>query len=160
MYADMSLRSKSNISLSLAPSHIHLSTIGIDMNKKQQSTSGSPFEKEIGFSRATRVGNTIAVSGTAPLDEEGNTVHVDDLYEQTKHCLSIIKKAIEDVDGKLDDIVRTRIFLKEIENWKESARAHGEIFADIRPACTFVEVSRFIREDWLVEIEADCHVDA
>jgi len=119
-------------------------------------SSGSEFEKPIGFSRAVRIGNIISVSGTAPIAEDGTTAHRNDLYNQTKRCLEIMKKAITDAGGKLEDVIRTRILLKDISDWENAAKAHGEYFSGILPACTFVEVSGFIKEDWLVETEADC----
>jgi len=122
-------------------------------------SSGSPFEEPIGFSRAVRVGNVVAVSGTAPIAPDGSTACADDVYGQTKTCLAIVKKAIEDAGGQLKDVIRTRIMLRDISKWREAARAHGEFFAEIRPACTFVEVSGFVRDDWLVETEADCVVE-
>jgi enamine deaminase RidA (YjgF/YER057c/UK114 family) len=82
-----------------------------------------------------------------------------DLYNQTKFGMEIIKQAIEKAGGKLENIIRTRIMLKDISIWKEAAKAHGEYFSEIRPVCTFVQISRFINEDWLVEIEADCMTD-
>lgn len=122
---------------------------------RQLISSGSPFEKPIGFSRAVRVGNTIAVSGTAPLAPGGGTAYPGDLYRQTLTCLEIIKDAVEKAGGRMEDIIRTRIMLVDISRWQEAARAHGECFGEIRPASTFVQVSRFIDADWLVEIEAD-----
>lgn len=122
---------------------------------RQLISSGSPFEKPIGFSRAVRVGNAIAVSGTAPMAPGGGTAYPGDLYRQTRTCLEIIKDAIEKAGGRMEDVVRTRILLVDISRWQEAARAHGEFFGEIRPASTFVEVSRFIDADWLVEIEAD-----
>jgi enamine deaminase RidA (YjgF/YER057c/UK114 family) len=129
------------------------------MTRKNVS-SGSPFEKPIGFSRATRIGNIIAVAGTAPVAPDGSTASPGDAYGQTKRCLEIIQKAIEDADGSLQDVIRTRIMMTDISRWEEAAKAHGEMFGDIRPACTFVEVSKFIKEDWLVELEADCVVSS
>ena len=126
---------------------------------RQLISSGSPFEKPIGFSRAVRVGNTIAVSGTAPIAPGGGTAYPGDLYRQTQACLEIIRDAIERAGGKLTDVIRTRIMLSDIDRWQEAARAHGEFFGEIRPASTFVEVSRFIDPDWLVEVEADGVVD-
>ena len=126
--------------------------------QKQLISSGSPFEKPIGFSRAVRVGNTIAVSGTAPIAPGGGTAYPGNLYNQTRTCIEIIKDAIEKAGGRLVDVIRTRIMLTDISQWQEAARAHGEFFADIRPASTFVQVSRFIDADWLVEMEADCVV--
>jgi len=127
---------------------------------RQNISSGSPFEGPIGFSRAVRVGNIIAVSGTAAIAADGSTAHPNDVYGQTRTCLDIMKQAIEEAGGRLENAVRTRIMLKDISRWEEAARAHGEFFADIRPACTFVEVKGFVRDDWLVETEADCIVDS
>jgi enamine deaminase RidA (YjgF/YER057c/UK114 family) len=127
------------------------------MNKRMLVSSGSPFEPKIGFSRAVRAGNFIAVSGTAPV-LDGKTACPGDAYGQTKRCLEIIEKAIVDAGGSMKQVVRTRIMLTDMNTWQEAARAHGDVFGEIRPACTFVEVSRFIDQDWLVEIEADAVV--
>lgn len=125
---------------------------------RQLISSGSPFEKPIGFSRAVRTGNVIVVSGTAPIAPGGGTAYPGDLYRQTRVCIEIIKTAIEQAGGHLTDVVRTRIMLTDIDRWQEAANAHGEFFGEIRPASTFVEVSRFIDPDWLVEMEADAVV--
>ena len=125
---------------------------------RQNVSSGSPFEKPIGFSRAVRIGPYIAVSGTAPISAEGGVACEGDLYGQTKRCIEIMKQAIEAAGGSLEDVIRTRILLTDISQWEAAARAHGEIFGDIRPACTFVEVSGLINKAWLVETEADCVV--
>ena len=101
-------------------------------------SSGSPFEKPIGFSRAVRTGNTIAVSGTAPIAPGGGTAYPGDLYRQTRTCIEIIQAAIEAAGGSLADVIRTRIMLTDIDHWQEAARAHGEFFGDIRPASTLV----------------------
>ncbi len=122
---------------------------------RKNITYNQPLEKEIGFSRAVRINNIIAVTGTAPIAKDGSVACPGDLYGQTKRCLEIIKDVIEQAGGKLDNTIRTRIFLKDMNNWKESARAHGEFFSRIQPACTFIEVSRFINPEWLIEIEAD-----
>ena len=124
--------------------------------KRQNISSGSPFEKPIGFSRAVRIGNMISVSGTAPLADDGSNAFPGDMYNQTKRCISIIEKAILQAGGKLDNVIRTRVFLTDISRWEEAARAHGECFSKILPASTFVGVSGLINRDWLVEIEADC----
>ena len=126
--------------------------------QRQLISSGSPFEKPIGFSRAVRVGHTIAVSGTAPIAPGGGTAYPGDLYRQTLVCIEIIKDAIEKAGGSLADVIRTRIMLVDITRWQEAASAHGKFFSEIRPASTFVEVSRFIDADWLVEMEADAVV--
>jgi enamine deaminase RidA (YjgF/YER057c/UK114 family) len=127
------------------------------MDRKNIS-SGSPMEKPIGFSRATRIGNTIAVAGTAAIGPDG-TVGINDVYEQTKYCIDIMRQAIEEAGGSLQDVIRTRIMLVDMSTWKEAAKAHGEYFSDIQPACTFVEVKGFINKEWLVETEADCVLD-
>jgi enamine deaminase RidA (YjgF/YER057c/UK114 family) len=125
---------------------------------RQLVSSGSPFEKPIGFSRAVREGNFIAVSGTTPIAPGGGTAYPGDLYRQTLACIEIIKDAIEKAGGRLEDVIRTRTMLVDITRWQEAASAHGKFFGEIRPASTFVEVSRFIDADWLVEMEADCVV--
>jgi enamine deaminase RidA (YjgF/YER057c/UK114 family) len=120
-------------------------------------SSGSHLEEPIGFSRACRIDNFISVSGTAPIDN-GITVFVGDVYNQTKYCLELSILAIEEAGGSVQDVIRTRIMLTDIYCWKEAAQAHGELFSTIKPACTFVEVSRFIDPQWLVETEIDCVV--
>ena len=117
------------------------------------------MEKPIGFSRAVRIGNFIAVAGTASIADDGSVAFPGDVYGQTKRCLEITKKAIEDAGGKLNNVIRTRIMLKDMSAWKEAAKAHGEYFADIKPTCTFVEVKGFINPDWLIETEADCVIE-
>ena len=119
-------------------------------------SSGSPFEPQIGFSRAVRVGPFVAVSGTAPIAPDGGVASPGDLYGQTKRCLDIIAQAIAKAGLTLDNVIRTRVMLTDISRWQEAARAHGEVFGDIRPASTFVEVKGLIDKGWLVEIEADC----
>ena len=119
-------------------------------------SSGSSFEPAIGFSRAVRVGDFVAVAGTAPIAVDGGTASPGDVYGQTKRCLEIIAQAVSAAGLTLQDVVRTRVMLTDISRWEAAARAHGEIFSDIRPACTFVEVKGFIKKEWLVELEADC----
>ncbi len=122
-------------------------------------TSGSPYENSIGFSRAVRTGSIISISGTAPIAMDGSTDFPGDLYGQTLRCLAIINDAIESLGGRLEHVTRTRVFLTDISRWEEAAKAHGQVFADVRPASTFVEVSRLINPEWLVEIEAEAIVD-
>ena len=119
-------------------------------------SSGSPYEEPIGFSRAVRRGNLIAVSGTAPIAEDGSVACPGDLGGQTARCLEIIQASIEKAGGSLSDVIRTRVYLTDATRWEEAGRAHGVVFGSIRPACTFVEVARLIDTGWLVEIEADC----
>ncbi|WP_029134442.1 RidA family protein [Sedimenticola selenatireducens] len=121
-------------------------------------SSGSHLEEPIGFSRACRVGNVISVSGTAPI-KNGETACIGDVYGQTKYCLELSIQAIQEAGGNPTDIIRTRIMLTDISRWEEAAKAHGELFSTIKPACTFVEVSRFIDLTWLVETEVDCVLD-
>ncbi len=119
-------------------------------------SSGSPFEAQIGFSRAVRVGNQLAVSGTAPIAADGGVASPGSVYGQTHRCLEIIARAISDAGFRLDEVIRTRVMLTDISRWEEAARAHGEVFGAVRPASTFVEVKGLINPAWLVEIEADC----
>lgn len=118
-------------------------------------SSGAPLEPQIGFSRAVRGGDYVAVAGTAPIGDDGSTVGPGDVYAQTVRCLDIAERALEAVGASLEDVIRTRIMLTDVTQWKQAARAHGERFASIRPATTFVEVSRFIDSAWLVEVELD-----
>ncbi len=125
------------------------------MDRKLVS-SGSPMEPIIGFSRAVKSGPLLVVAGTAPIGPDGKTSSPGDVYRQTKDCLAIARRAIEAAGFRMEDVVRTRLMLTDIERWREAAKAHGEVFGDIRPACTTMAVSRFIDPDWLVEVEIDC----
>jgi enamine deaminase RidA (YjgF/YER057c/UK114 family) len=125
---------------------------------RRRASSGSPLEPMIGFSRAVRVGQTIAVAGTAPLGPDGKTVAPGDVYAQTRRCLEIVLAALAELGAGPRDVIRTRIMLTDAARWREAAQAHGEVFASVMPACTFVQVSRFIDPDWLVEVEADAVV--
>ena len=122
-------------------------------------SSGSPYEPSIGFSRAVRVGNLISVSGTAPIGPDRDTVSPGNPAAQARRCFQIIQAALEDAGSSLSDVVRTRLLLRNIDDWEKVAEVHGEFFRDVRPASTIVEVSRFIDPDWLVEIEADAVID-
>jgi enamine deaminase RidA (YjgF/YER057c/UK114 family) len=116
----------------------------------RQNISGtSPFEATIGFSRAVRIGNQIHVSGTGP-------VGADDLpaYEQTRQVLTLIENALHQAGANFEHVVRTRMFIAKIEDWQDVGRAHGEVFANIRPAATMI-VAQMINPKWRVEIEAD-----
>lgn len=131
---------------------IHMDRINI--------SSGSPYERPIGFSRAVRIGNIISVSGTAPIGPDGNTFAPGDLFNQTRRCIEIILKSVIDAGARPEDVIRTRVFLRDISQWEKAARAHGEFFSEIRPACTFVEIKGLIKDDWLVEMEADCVISS
>jgi enamine deaminase RidA (YjgF/YER057c/UK114 family) len=122
-------------------------------------SSGSPYEPKVGISRAVRVGNVIAVSGTAPLGSNGRTVGIGDAGAQARRCLEIIAGALEKAGASLRHVVRTRTLLVRIEDWEAVAAVHGEFFGQIRPANTIMQVSRFIDPDWLVELEADAIID-
>ena len=120
--------------------------------------SGSPYEPAIGFSRAVRIGNHIAVGGTAPIGPDGRTAGVADPAAQTRRCLEIIEQALAEAGARLEDVIRTRMFITDVAHWEAIGRAHGEVFGDIRPAATMVKVAGLLEEDWLVEIEADALV--
>lgn len=126
--------------------------------RHQLVSSGSPYEPRVGISRAVRAGPLLVISGTAPLGPDGRTVGVGDAGAQARRCLEIIQRALESAGATLADVVRTRILLTRIEDWEAVARAHGEVFREIRPANTIMQVTRFIDPDWLVEIEADAVV--
>lgn len=130
-----------------------------ERHERRRASSGSPLEPTIGFSRALRVGPHVAVAGTAPIGHDGATVGPGDVAAQTRRCLEISTEALIAVGATLEDVVRTRIMLTDITRWTEAAAVHGEFFSGVAPAATFVEVSRFIDPDWLVETEVDAIVD-
>ncbi|WP_417308992.1 RidA family protein [Devosia sp.] len=125
------------------------------MVERRLVSSGSYLEPVIGFSRAVRVGNTIVVGGTAPIAAEGGTAAVGYMYGQARRCLEIIAQAIADAGGSMADVTRTRIIVTDISLWEDAARAHAEVFGEIRPVTTLMEVSGFVDPDWLIEIEAE-----
>ncbi len=118
-------------------------------------SSGTPWEPLIGYSRALRVGQWVFVSGTTATDSAGDVVGRDDPYLQTQQILRNIAWALEQVGGSLADVVRTRIYLTDISQWKEIGQAHGEAFGESRPATAMVQVAGLIAPTMLVEIEAD-----
>ncbi len=124
------------------------------MSDRIQVSSGAPWESLVGYSRAVRVGNQIEVAGTTAVDEAGNVVGAGDPAEQTRVILRKIEQALIRAGASLADVVRTRIFVTDISQWEAIGRAHGEFFAQIKPAATMVEVSALISPELLVEIEA------
>lgn len=125
------------------------------MTQRKNVPAGSKWEDIIGYSRAVRIGNVIEVAGTTTaVDENGNTLGLNDPYEQTKLTLGKIEKALNAAGASLKDVVRTRIFATDISRWEEIGRAHGEFFKDIKPVTTMVEVKALIDPALLVEIEA------
>ena len=125
---------------------------------RQNVSTGSPYEPIAGFSRAVRIGNIISVAGTAPLGPDGKTMAVGDAAAQARRCFEIARAALGQVGGSLEDVIRTRILLTRIEDWREVAAVHGEFFRDIRPVNTIMQVSRFIDPEWLLETEVDAVV--
>ena len=121
---------------------------------RQNVSTGGPWEGKIGYSRAVRVGASISVSGSTAMTPSG-LVGKGDPYAQTIQTLKTIETALQQAGASLGDVVRTRIYMANIDQWQEVGRAHGEIFGSIRPATTMVEVKRLIDPDMLVEIEAD-----
>ena len=128
-------------------------------SKRLLISSGSPYEPIIGFSRAVRVGNIVAIGGTAA-GSGGKPVAIGDPAAQTRAILAIIAKALEDAGAGLKDVIRTRTYLVDIAHWEAVGRVHGEIFGDIRPVSSMLQVTGFINPDWLVEIEADAVLPA
>ena len=122
---------------------------------RQTFSTNTPWEKSVAYSRAVRVGNQVFVSGTTASNEDGMTVAVGDAYQQTVFILRKIESALHEVGAKITDVVRTRMFVTDISQWEQIGRAHGEVFAEINPAATLVEVSRLINPDHLIEIEVD-----
>ena len=123
---------------------------------RRNISSASPWEPKVGFSRAVRVGNMIVVSGTGPVAPDGSTACVGDAYGQAKRCFEIIKEAIENAGGRLEDVVRTRMYVTDETVESDIGRAHSEFFDHIRPAATMVIVKGLVSDDWFVEIEAEC----
>jgi enamine deaminase RidA (YjgF/YER057c/UK114 family) len=128
------------------------------MSSRRNVSTGSPYEPIIGISRAVRIGNVVAVSGTAPLGPDGKTVGRGDPHAQAARCFEITKESLERLGASLSDVIRTRIMLTRIDDWRTVGEVHGRFFRDVRPASTIVQVARFIDPEWLVEIEVDAVV--
>ena len=125
---------------------------------RRHVSTGTPYEATVGYSRAVRVGNVVHVAGTTAIDEHGAVVGAGDAYRQAAYVLTKIEAALAALDATIGDVVRTRMFVTDIANWEGIARAHGERFADVRPAATMVEVTRLIDPAMLVEIEVEAIV--
>lgn len=121
---------------------------------RQNVSGSSPYEPVIGFSRAVRVGNMVHVSGTAPVGAEDA-----DAAAQTRHTLELIRAALEKAGARMEDVVRTRMYLTHADDWESVGRAHGEFFGAIRPAATMVVVAALLNPKWRIEIEADAIVE-
>ena len=117
-------------------------------------SSGAKWEDVVGYSRAVKIGNVVAVTGTVAVDENNNLVGGNNAYEQTKFIIQKIELVLQKAGASLKDVVRTRMFVTDISRWEEYGRAHGEFFKNIRPCTTMVEVSKLISPEYLIEIEA------
>ena len=124
---------------------------------RQLYSTGSVYEPLLGCSRAVRVGDLLTISACGPLAADGKTTAAPDAYGQAKRCLEIIAGVIAQAGFSLADVVKTRVYFKDHAHWEALARAHGEVFKDIRPANAFIQIVGFASPEWHVEIEADCH---
>jgi enamine deaminase RidA (YjgF/YER057c/UK114 family) len=120
-----------------------------------QISSGTEWERLVGFSRAVRVDRFVSVSGTTATDDDGNPVGVGDVAAQTDYIIRKIERALNEAGATLEDVVRTRIYMLDADEWEAVGRVHGKYFGEIRPANTLVEISKIVGDEYLVEIEAD-----
>jgi len=136
------------------PSDINITTA--DRAGRKTASSGSKWEPLMGYSRAVRAGNWIAVTGSVGINADGT--YSKSLGDQTRRSLAIIRAAIESLGGRIENVIRTRMYVTDVSKWEEVARVHGEVFAEIRPATTIVEIAKLIDGDAQIEIEADAIV--
>ena len=130
----------------------------IILSDRSNYSSGAPWESIAGYSRAVRIGNIIEVAGTTAVDTEGQVVGAGDISKQTYYIFKKIRNALNDAGSKMSDVIRTRMYLTDINDWETVARVHGDIFSDIKPVSTLVEVSGLIDEELLIEIEVSAVV--
>ena len=130
----------------------------IILSDRSNYSSGAPWESIAGYSRAVRIGNIIEVAGTTAVDTEGQVVGAGDISKQTDYIFNKIRNALNDAGSKMSDVIRTRMYLTDINDWETVARVHGDIFSDIKPVSTLVEVSGLIDKDLLIEIEVSAVV--
>jgi enamine deaminase RidA (YjgF/YER057c/UK114 family) len=129
-----------------------------EMLTRKKFSTGAPWEKVVGYSRAVRCGNVIEISGTIAMDEHGNSTGIGDPYRQTVDIIEMAGRVLEEAGSGLKDVVRTRIYVTDISRWEEVGRAHGTYFGEVMPATSMVEVSALIRPESMVEIEFTAHV--
>jgi enamine deaminase RidA (YjgF/YER057c/UK114 family) len=122
--------------------------------ERQTVSSGTEWEPKVGYSRAVRTGREVHVSGTTATDEEGELVGEGDPYDQTAQALRNVERALEEAGAAIEDVVRTRLYVTDVEQWEEIGRAHAEVFDEVRPATSMVQVERLIDPEMLVEVEA------
>ena len=127
-----------------------------DRAGRRTASSGSKWEPVMGYSRAVRAGNLIAVTGTVGINADGT--YSPSLADQTRRSLAIIRAAVESLGGRIEHVIRTRMFVTDVSKWEEVARVHGEVFGEIRPATSIVEVTKLIDGEAQIEIEADAYV--
>lgn len=128
----------------------------MDRAGRSCASSGSKWEPIMGYSRAVRAGNFIAVTGTVGIRADGT--YSDSMADQTRRALEIIRAAVEHLGGTIENVIRTRMYVTDVSKWEEVARVHGEVFAEIRPATSILEVARLIDDAAVIEIEADAVV--